>query len=94
MRYLSAGNKYENVAMVIGDDIATIEKHYAELVQNKAQRMAFEKAFAQSTQITSEGTAQPEWLKRRRGSNSQILMHRSDAFAGFESVRGGGRCGI
>ena len=94
MRYLSAGNKYENVAMVIGDDIATIEKHYAELVPNKAQRMAFEKAFAQSTQITAEGTAQPEWLKRRRGSNSQMLMHRSDAFAGFESVRGGGRCGI
>ena len=94
MRYLSAGNKYENVSMVIGDDIATIEKHYAELVPNKAQRMAFEKAFALSTQITSEGTAQPEWLKRRRGSNSQMPMHRSDAFAGFESVRGGGRCGI
>jgi hypothetical protein len=91
---LGIENKYENVAMVFGDDIATIEKHYAELIPNKAQRMAFEKAFAQSTQITSEGTAQPEWLKRRRGSNSQMLMQRSDAFAGFESVRGGGRCGI
>jgi len=94
MRYLNAGNKLENVAMIIGDDIATIEKHYAEFVPNKAQRMAFEKAFAQSTQITAEGTAQPEWLKRRRGSNSQMLMHRSDASAGFELGQGGGRWGI
>ena len=45
-------------------------------------RLAFEKAFAQSTQITSEGTAQPEWLKRRRGSNSSITLSRSDAFRG------------
>jgi len=35
-----------------------------------------------------------ECLKRRRGSHSPMPMHRSDAFAGFESVRGGGRCGV
>ena len=82
MRYLNTGNKYENVAMILGDDIATIEKYYSELIPNKEQRLAFEKAFAQSTQITSEGTAQPEWLKRRRGSNSSITLSRSDAFRG------------
>ena len=32
MRYLSKGAKYENVAMVLGDEIATIEKHYSELI--------------------------------------------------------------
>ena len=80
MRYLNSGNKYENVSMILGDDIATIEKYYSELIPNKEQRLAFEKEFAQSTRITSEGTAQPEWLKRRRGSNSSITLSRSDAF--------------
>ena len=88
MRYLNSGNKYENVSMILGDDIATIEKYYSELMPNKEQRLAFEKAFAQSTQITSEGTAQPEWLKRRRGSNSSMTMLRSNAFRGTE-LRGG-----
>ena len=54
---------------------------------NKSQRLAFEKAFAQSTQITSEGTAQPEWLKRQRGSNSLMTMRRSNAFRGA-NIRG------
>ena len=88
MRYLNSGNKYENVSMILGDDIATIEKYYSELIPNKEQRLAFEKAFAQSTRITSEGTAQPEWLKRRRGSNSSITLSRSDAFMG-SNIRGG-----
>ncbi len=88
MRYLNSGNKYENVSMILGDDIATIEKYYSELMPNKEQRLAFEKAFAQSTRITSEGTAQPEWLKRRRGSNSSITLSRSDAFMG-SNIRGG-----
>ena len=87
MRYLNTGNKYENVAMILGDDIATIEKYYSELIPNKEQRLAFEKAFSQSTRITSEGTAQPEWLKRSRGSNSSMTMHRSYAFAGLNSGR-------
>ena len=82
MRYLTVGNKFENVAMILGDDIATIEKHYAELVPNDAQRLAFEKAFAQSTLISSEGTAQPVWLKRKRGSNSLLTMPRSRPFRG------------
>ena len=88
MRYLNSGNKYENVAMILGDDIATIEKYYSELIPNKSQRLAFEKAFSQSTRITSEGTAQPEWLKRSRGSNSSMTMLRSDAFRGT-NLRGG-----
>jgi integrase len=69
MRYLSAGNTFENIAMVLGDETATIEKHYAELSPNQAQERAFHRAFTQSTVITSEGTVQPAWLKRRRGSN-------------------------
>ena len=31
--------------------------------------MAFHRAFKKSNVISSEGTAQPEWLNRRRGSN-------------------------
>jgi len=69
MRYLSVDNKFENIAMILGDEIATIEKHYAELAPNKAQEMAFHRAFKKSNVISSEGTAQPEWLNRRRGSN-------------------------
>ena len=69
MRYLSVDNKFENIAMILGDEIATIEKHYAELSPNKAQEMAFHRAFKKSNVISSEGTAQPEWLNRRRGSN-------------------------
>ena len=94
MRYLNTGNKFENVAMVLGDNIATIEKYYSELLPNKAQRLAFERAFSQSTKITSQGTVQPEWLKRNRGSNSQSSMSRSHAFSGFDSEQGGGRWGI
>ena len=69
MRYLNTDSKFENIAMVLGDGTATIEKHYAELSPNPAQERAFHRAFSQSTAISSEGTAQPAWLKRRRGSN-------------------------
>ena len=42
MRYLANGYTFENIAMVLGDEIGTLEKHYAELVPNDAQRLAFE----------------------------------------------------
>ena len=80
MRYLRAGNTFENIAMVLGDETATIEKHYAELIPNQAQKRAFQRAYSQDTVITSEGTAQPVWLKRRRGSNPTRVV---DA-GGFE----------
>ena len=80
MRYLNTDSKFENIAMVLGDETATIEKHYAELTPNQAQERAFHRAFTQSTVITSEGTAQPVWLKRRRGSNPTRVV---DA-GGFE----------
>jgi uncharacterized protein YktA (UPF0223 family) len=70
MRYLSKGAKYENVAMVLGDEIATIEKHYSELIPSKSQKVAFDKAFELSNTISSEETIQPKWLKRQRGLNS------------------------
>ncbi len=60
MRYLANGYTFENIAMVLGDEIGTLEKHYAELFPNDAQRLAFEKAFRKSAWISSEGTAQPE----------------------------------
>ena len=56
--------------MVLGDEIGTLEKHYAELLPNDAQRLAFEKAFKMSSWISSEGTVQPEGLKRPRGLDS------------------------
>ena len=31
MRYLASGSTFENIAMVLGDEIGTLEKYYAEL---------------------------------------------------------------
>ena len=46
MRYLASGSTFENIAMVLGDEIGkTLEKHYAELVPNDSQTCKFEKAF-------------------------------------------------
>ena len=86
MRYLASGSTFENIAMVLGDEIGTLEKHYAELVPNDSQRLAFEKAFRKSAWISSEGTAQPEWLKRPRGSNSNRAMWSSPRTRGSDST--------
>jgi hypothetical protein len=83
MRYLRSDNKFENIAMILGDEIATIEKHYAELAPNKAQEMAFHRAFKKSNVISSEGTAQPEWLNRRRGSNPTRVVDAGVALLKF-----------
>ena len=94
MRYLANGNTFENIAMVLGDEIGTLEKHYAELLPNDAQRLAFEKAFKMSSWISSEGTVQPEGLKRPRGSDFSRLVWRSPPTKGFGLSEGGGRWGI
>jgi hypothetical protein len=84
----------QNIVMVHGDKIVTLEKHYAELVPNDSQRLAFEKAFRKSAWISSEGTAQPEWLKRPRGSNSNCAMWSSPTNRGFGLSEGSGRWGV
>ena len=94
MRYLSKGAKFENIAMVLGDEIATIEKHYSELIPSKSQKVAFDRAFELSNTISSEETIQPKWLKRQRGLNSNQQNRCSTAYDGFELERGGGRWGI
>ncbi len=94
MRYLTSGSTFENIAMVLGDEIGTLEKHYAELIPNDSQRLAFEKAFRKSAWISSEGTAQPEWLKRPRGSNSNFAMWSSPTNNGFGLDMGSGRTRI
>ena len=94
MRYLANGNTFENIAMVLGDEIGTLEKHYAELVPNDAQRLAFERAFKMSSRISSEGTVQPEWLKRPRGLDSNRTVWRSPPNRGFGLSEGSGRWGV
>ena len=94
MRYLANGNTFENIAMVLGDEIGTLEKHYAELVHNDAQRLAFERAFKMSSWISSEGTVQPEWLKRPRGLDSNRTVWRSPPNRGFGLSEGSGRWGV
>ena len=94
MRYLANGNTFENIAMVLGDEIGTLEKHYAELVPNDAQRLAFERAFKMSSRISSEGAAQPEWLKRPRGLDSNRTVWRSPPNRGLGLSEGSGRWGV
>ena len=74
--------------MVLGDEVTTIQKHYSELIPNDAQRIAFEQAHALSWVISSEGTAQPEWLKRKRGSNPARAYRGSGMNGGFKSKSG------
>ena len=49
---------------VLGDEIATIEKHYSELIPSKSQKVALTKRSNGNT-ISSEETVQPKWLKRQ-----------------------------
>ena len=67
MRYLEADNKIEDISMVLGDETGTIQKHYADIVPNQARKRAFQRAFAQSSSMSAEFSAQPPWLKRPRG---------------------------
>jgi len=73
MRYLERDGDYRHVSMVLGDEVATIEKYYSELKPNRAQRMAFERAFAGSDHQNSTGTVQPDGLRRRSDRNSAHL---------------------
>jgi len=82
MRYLDRGGDYIHVSMVLGDEVATIEKYYSELKPNRAQRMAFEKAFAGSDFQDSSGTVQPGGLKRRSDRNSTVLSSTTNSSSG------------
>ena len=74
MGYLNSGCQYEDVAGVLGDTIATIEKHYSELIFTPAREAAWRKAHCFATKISSEGTAQPAFLMRDGG----FRMHPSN----------------
>ena len=82
MRYLDRGGDYIHVSMVLGDEVATIEKYYSELKPNRAQRMAFERACAGSDFQDASGTAQPEGLKRRSDRNSTVLSSTTNSSSG------------
>ena len=64
MRYLNAGQRYEDVSIILGDTIATIEKHYSELIFTPANKLAFEKAHPRCRREKAIGTTQPEWMER------------------------------
>jgi len=82
MRYLERGGDYIHLSMVLGDEVATIEKYYSELKPNKAQRMAFDRAFAGSDFQDSSGTVQPEGLRRRTDRNSTVLSSTTNSTFG------------
>ena len=82
MRYLERDGDYRHVSMVLGDEVATIEKYYSELKPNRAQRMAFERAFAGSDFQDSSETVQPEGLKRRSDRNSTVLSSTTNSSSG------------
>ena len=54
-------------SMVLGDTVATIERHYAELVFGPASEKAFARAHPRSRREKAVGTAQPEWMLRDVG---------------------------
>ncbi len=91
MRYLNAGCRYEDVSMVLGDTVATIERYYAELVFGPASERAFARAHPKSRWEKAVGTAQPEWMEREVGFRTPrgrfAAVHR-------EGVAAGGRWGI
>ena len=60
----------------------------------RCQRLAFERAFKMSSWISSEGTVQPEWLKRPRGLDSNRTVWRSPPNRGFGLSEGSGRWGV
>ena len=71
MRFLNSGSTYEDVSRVLGDTVATIEEHYAELGFTDSFRRAWEAANVRSSIKTTIGTAQPEWLDSFRGVRTQ-----------------------
>ena len=75
MRFLNSGSTYEDVSRVLGDLVATIEEHYAELGFTDSFRKAWKAAHVRSSMKTTIGTAQPEWLDSFRGVRTQT-MHR------------------
>jgi integrase len=89
MRYLNAGCDYEDVSGVLGDTVATIEKHYAELIFTPAREAAWRKAHTFATKITSEHSAQPALLMREAGYRpseaSRVAVPR---IRGMNGVRG------
>ena len=91
MRYLNAGCRYEDVSMVLGDTVATIERYYAELVFGPASERAFARAHPKSRWEKAVGTAQPEWMEREVGFRTPrgrfAAVHR-------DVVAAGGRWGI
>ena len=82
MRYLNAGQRYEDVSIILGDTIATIEKHYSELIFTPANKLAFEKAHPRCRREKAIGTAQPEWMEREVGFRTPTT--------GFTSVQRNG----
>ena len=95
MRYLNNGCQYEDVAGVLGDTIATIEKHYSELIFTPAREEAWRKAHNFATKISSEGTIQPDFLLREGGFRTHSGIRDAVAHSqGFESCEGSGRWGI
>ena len=82
MRYLNAGQRYEDVSIILGDTIATIEKHYSELIFTPANKLAFEKAHPRCKREKAIGTAQPEWMEREVGFRTPTT--------GFTSVQRNG----
>jgi len=95
MRYLNNGCQYEDVAGVLGDTIATIEKHYSELIFTPAREEAWRKAHTFATKISSEGTVQPDFLLREGGFRTHSGIRDAVAHSqGFESCEGSGRWGI
>ena len=95
MRYLNSGGEYEDVKWVLGDTIATIEKHYSELNFTPAREEAWRRAHTFATKISSEGTVQPVDLLRDGGFRTHSGIRGAVAHSeGFESRKGYGRWGI
>ena len=63
MRYLNAGQRYEDVSIILGDTIATIENHYSGLILAPANELAFEKAHPRCRREKAIGTAQSDWME-------------------------------
>ena len=95
MRYLNSGSRYEDISIVLGDTVATIERHYAELVFGPASERAFARAHPKSRKEKAVGTAQPEWMTRDAGfrtlGSHVSAVHRNGV---LDAAEGGGRWGI
>lgn len=72
--------------MVLGDDVATIEKYYADLRPNKAQRIAFERAFSSPTSEDATDTAQPKWMRRKVNRNLVSSFSTSYSLGGLSEM--------